>query len=168
MSPFRKRKSYIKRTLRMNALRKGLLGGSLFWRVVWVSQLLFKGWGKVSKRGEAPVVFTQSLKDGDAWSIIHEPERSRRGRGEGRKMLIGPKRKAPRAGVLSGPALSFVGKRILDAPSAQRINQILGVDVVTDPPPRRKVVRAEKKSDKKETKKVAKAARKLEKSEASG
>jgi len=150
----------------MNALRKGLLGGSLFWRVVWFSQLLFKGWGKVSKRGEAPVVFTESLKAGDAWTIVHEAERSRRGRGEGRKMIIGPKRKAPRAGVLSGPALSYVGKRILDAPSAERINQILGVEVVTDPPPRRKVVRAAKKIAKKDGKKAVKAARKLAKSEA--
>ncbi|MFT7473164.1 MAG: hypothetical protein ACI81L_000075 [Verrucomicrobiales bacterium] len=162
MFPTRKKKSYIKRTLRMNAVRKGLLGGSLFWRVVWVSQLFLKGWSKASKRGEAPILFSEPLKEGDAWTIVHEPERSRRGRGEGRKMLVGPKRKAPRAGVMSGSALGWVGQRILDAPSAERINQILGVDVVTEPPPTRKAIRAAKK----DAKKAANAAGKLVKAEA--
>ena len=141
------KKAYIQRTLKRNALRKGLLGGSPLWRAVWAGQLLLKGWGKISKGGEAPITFDESINEGDAWAIVHEPEQSRKGRGEGRTLLIGPKRSAPRANVMTGTALGTIGKRILEAPSADRINEILGANVVEDPPPSRSQRRAARKAD---------------------
>ncbi len=141
------KKAYIQRTLKRNALRKGLLGGSPLWRAVWAGQLLLKGWGKISKGGEAPITFDESISEGDAWAIVHEPEQSRKGRGEGRTLLIGPKRSAPRANVMTGTALGTIGKRILEAPSADRINEILGANVVEDPPPSRSQRRAARKAD---------------------
>jgi hypothetical protein len=142
------KKAYIQRTLRRNALRKGLLGGSPLWRIIWAGQLLLKGWGKVSKGGEPPITFDEPLKEGEVWAIVHEPEQSRRGRGEGRRFVVGPKRKPPRGNVMTGTALGTVGKRILEAPSASRINEILGVDAVSDPPPTRSQRRSAKKAAK--------------------
>ena len=141
------KKAYIQRTLKRNALRKGLLGGSPLWRAVWAGQLLLKGWGKISKGGEAPITFDESIGEGEAWAIVHEPEQSRKGRGEGRALLIGPKRTAPRANVMTGTALGTIGKRILEAPSAERINEILGANVVEEPPPSRSQRRAARKAD---------------------
>ena len=141
------KKAYIERTLKRNALRKGLLGGSPLWRAVWAGQLLLKGWGKISKGGEAPITFDESIGEGEAWAIVHEPEQSRKGRGEGRTLLIGPKRTAPRANVMTGTALGTIGKRILEAPSAERINEILGANVVEEPPPSRSQRRAARKAD---------------------
>ena len=40
-------------------------------------------------------MFSEDLPEGEAFVISHSPERSRRGRGEGRTLLIGPKRKRP-------------------------------------------------------------------------
>jgi len=154
------KKDYIVRLLRTNALRKGLLGGSPFWRVVWGLQLANKAWNKLTKdKDDAPVVFDESLEEGGVWALVHEPEQSRKGRGEGRKFLIGPKRTAPRANAMTGTALATVGARILEAPSAERINEILGVDAVTDPPPSRAQKRATKKAAKRAKKAAKKAAR---------
>ena len=164
------KKTYIKRLLKSNALRKGLLGGSPFWRVVWGAQLLLKGWNKISKDADdAPIEFNEPLQEGQVWAVVHEPEQSRKGRGEGRKMLIGPQRAAPRANAMTGTALATVGKKILEAPSAERINSILGVDAVTDPPPSRSQKRMAKKTAKraaKATKVEAKQAAKDAKSNA--
>ena len=54
MLPFLKR-GYIKRVIRLNATRKGLLGGSTPWRAVWVMLTLRKGWSKVSKSSKKSV-----------------------------------------------------------------------------------------------------------------
>lgn len=165
MFPFLKR-SYIKRVVRMNATRKGLLGGSTPWRAVWVLLTLRKGWSKVSKSGDAPVTFTEPLREGEAWTIVHVPEQSKRGRGEGRKMLIGPKRKPPRATAIAPAALASIGTRILEAPSAERVNQILGKDLVTDPPPSRYAKRVAVKESRAAQKASAKAAKKADKASA--
>ncbi|MGI9605908.1 MAG: hypothetical protein ACR2P0_07185 [Acidimicrobiales bacterium] len=140
------RKGYLQRMIRMNALRKGLIGGSPVWRIVWGFLTVRKFWSKVSKRGEPPVVFTESIGEGDSWAVVHVPEDSKRGRGEGRRFLIGPKRKPPRTRRFVPPALSEAGHRILDAPSAERINEILGRDVVVEPSPSRSQRRAQMKS----------------------
>lgn len=158
MFPFLKR-SYIKRIVKMNATRKGLLGGSPMWRAVWVLLSLRKGWSKVSKSGEAPVTFTEPLGEGEAWTIVHVPEESKRGRGEGRRFGIGPKRTAPRATAIAPPALAAIGKRIIEAPSAARVNEILGTDLVADPEPSRYAKRQVKKSAKRDAKAAAKQAK---------
>jgi len=154
MLPFLKR-GYVRRVVSMNAVRKGLLGGSPLWRAVWVLLTLRKGWAKVSKSGEAPIMFTEPLKEGEAWAVVHIPEDSKRGRGEGRKFLIGPKRKAPRATTMAPPAIASIGRRILEAPSAARVNEILGIDLVSDPEPSRSQRRAERKAAKRSLKQDA-------------
>lgn len=142
------RRGYLKRVIRMNALRKGLVGGSPFWRAVWVFGVARGFWSKISKRGEAPVTFSESLDEGEAWAIVHVPEQSRRGRGEGRKALIGPRRKPPRTTSIKSEGLVAAGRRILAAPDAARINAILGAEVVSDPPPTRRERRRSRRAEK--------------------
>ena len=149
-------KATIVRLIKTNALRKGLLGGHPLWRAIWVFQLLRKGWSKISKKGEAPITFSESIDEGTAWTLVHVPEDSTKGRGEGRKLLVGPKRARPRATALAGPALSTIGAKILEAPSAERINAILGEEVVQDAEPSRRAKRAAKKLSKQEAKTAAK------------
>jgi hypothetical protein len=63
--------SYVRRTIRRNGIRKGLLGGSRFWMAVFVAGRL-AGWtGKVTKRGELPVVFSEKMKLGESYEIRH-------------------------------------------------------------------------------------------------
>lgn len=157
------KRSSIKRVVRRNALRKGLVGGSTPWRAVWVLLTVRKGWSKVSKSGEAPITFTESLREGEAWTIVHVPEQSKRGRGEGRKMLVGPRRKPPRATAIAPPALASIGTRILEAPSAERVNQILGRDLVSDPEPSRYAKRAAAKGVRRTEKAADKEADRAEK-----
>ncbi len=144
------RRGYLKRVISMNALRKGLIGGSPMWRTIWVLGIVRRFWSKVSKKGEAPIEFSESLAEGEAWTLVHIPEKSRRGRGEGRKALIGPRRTPPRANEAASEGLAAMGRRILAAPDPARINQIIGADVVADPEPtrreRRQLRRAEKAS----------------------
>lgn len=149
----------ISRLVKTNALRKGLLGGSPLWRAIWVAQFLRKGWSKVSKGGEAPVTFSEPLTEGQAWTLVHVPEESARGRGEGRRLLVGPKRRLPRATAIAGPALSAAGAKILEAPSAERINAILGENVVSDLPLSRRARRAAKRDAKRSAKANAKTAK---------
>ena len=156
----------ITRLIKTNALRKGLLGGSPLWRAIWVAQLLRKGWSRISKGGEAPVTFSEPLGEGTAWTLVHVPEDSARGRGEGRRLVVGPKRARPRASAIVGPALSAAGAKILEAPSAERINAILGEEVVSDPPLTRRARRKTKRTAVKTAKQEAKLAKKTAKSNA--
>lgn len=156
----------IARLVKTNALRKGLLGGHPLWRAVWVLQLLRSGWSRISKGGEAPVTFSEPLAEGTAWTLVHVPENSKRGRGDGRQLLVGPKRARPRATALAGPALSAVGSKILEAPSAERINAILGENVVSDPPLSRRARRKAARADKRSAKAAAKAAKAQSKADA--
>jgi hypothetical protein len=125
------------------------------WRTVWVLITLRRGWSKVSKSGEGPIKFTEPLREGEAWEVVHVPEDSMRGRGEGRMFFIGPKRKAPRATAIAPPAIAHIGARILEAPSAARVNEILGVNLVSDPEPSRYERRAERKAAKRALKQDA-------------
>lgn len=154
----------IKRLVKARALRQGLLGGHPLWRAVWVTQFLYKRFAKVSKGGEPPINFDEPLKEGEVWAIVHEPEKTKKGRGEGRKFLIGPKRKAPRANTMTGLALGVVGEKILAAPSAERINQILGESVFEPPEPSKKEQRAAKKLRKADERAIARAERDAAKS----
>ena len=63
--------AYLKRTFRLNATRKGLLGGDRFWLAMFGVLQLAKWSGKVTKRGEAPIRFSESLKPGEALIIRH-------------------------------------------------------------------------------------------------
>lgn len=132
------RGAYVKRMIRVNALRKGLLGGHPMWRAIWALSAVRKMWGRVSKKGEAPITFSESLGEGEAWALVHVPEKSKRGRGEGRKYVIGPKRQAPRFSAIGPAAAVAAARQVFEAPDAARVNQILGVDVVEDDPPTRR------------------------------
>ncbi len=69
--------AYIKRTLRYNGVRKGLLGGSRFWLVVFLGSQLARWSSKVTKRGEMPIRFSERLGPGEAFEIRHiDPNRS--------------------------------------------------------------------------------------------
>lgn len=158
----------IKRMVKTRALRQGLLGGHPFWRVVWIGQFVYKRFAKVSKGGEPPISFDEPLKEGEVWAVVHEPEKTKRGLGQGRKFLIGPRRKKPRANTLTGLALAVAGEKILAAPSPERINQILGESVFEPTPLTKAQKRAAKKAAKLETSQAkdnAKHLAKVEKAE---
>lgn len=149
------RSARTKRLVKSKALRKGLLGGNLFWRGVYGYLTFRKMWSHISKRGDAPIVFGEKIAEGEAWALVHVPEASRRGRGEGRKLLIGPKRKPPHANALVPVAMQYVGRKIVAAPDAERINEILGERIVSDPKPTRRKLRQAKREAKKTAKTAA-------------
>jgi len=151
MFPFLRRGAFtgaMRTKFRVKAVRKGLVGGSRMWRIIWVLLTLRNGWAKVSKSRGAPIRFTEPLREGEAWQVVHVPEDSKRGRGEGRMFFIGPRRRAPRATAIAPAAIGHIGARILEAPSAARVNEILGVDLVSDPEPSPYERRAERKAAK--------------------
>lgn len=153
----------IKRLVKTRALRQGLLGGHPFWRVVWIGQFVYKRFAKVSKGGEPPITFDEPLKEGEVWAVVHEPEKTKKGLGQGRKFLIGPKRKKPRANTLTGLALAVAGEKILAAPSPERINQILGENVFEPTPLTKAQKRAAKKAAKLEAAEAKDSAKHLAK-----
>ena len=63
--------AYVRRTVRLNSVRKGLLGGSKFWLTVFALGYVGRFVGKVTKRGDMPVVFTEKLAPGEAYEIRH-------------------------------------------------------------------------------------------------
>jgi hypothetical protein len=77
------RKGVLRRYIRLNAFRRGVLGGSRPWLVIFVLGLLGRQVGKVTKRGEMPLVLSERLKPGEALLITHlaPKRRGRRGRG---------------------------------------------------------------------------------------
>jgi hypothetical protein len=74
------RSKYLRRTLRYNALRKGLLGRQPVWVVVLGLGLLGRAFGKISKRGPMPLVLSERLEPGQSMVIRHIPyeKKSRR------------------------------------------------------------------------------------------
>ncbi len=147
------------RLIKARALRQGLIGGSPIWRAVWIAQFGYKQFSKLSKGGDPPITFDEPLKEGEVWAVVHEPEKTRKGLGHGRKFLIGPKRKKPRANTMTGLALGVVGQKILEAPSPERINQILGEEVFPPPSVSRSQKRAANKQRKRQTKLDKRAAK---------
>ena len=63
--------AYVKRTIRVNSVRKGLLGGSRFWLGMFAAGYLVRWSGKVIKRGEKPIRFSEALKPGESLVIRH-------------------------------------------------------------------------------------------------
>ena len=76
----RTRTRFIKRYIRANAIRKGLLGRDKFWLGIFVLSLLGRQVNKVLKRGDAPIVLSEKLKPGETMIISHLPEAGRRRR----------------------------------------------------------------------------------------
>ena len=68
--------SYIRRTIRTNSIRKGLLGGSRFWLTVFVLRRFARWSTKITKRGEMPIRFSEPLAPGEWLEIRHlDPSR---------------------------------------------------------------------------------------------
>ncbi|MDG2027500.1 MAG: hypothetical protein P8J50_10340 [Acidimicrobiales bacterium] len=63
--------AFVKRTIRMNGIRKGLLGGSRFWLVIFGLGYVARWSGKVTKRGEMPIRYSEKLKPGESIVISH-------------------------------------------------------------------------------------------------
>ncbi|HUP74356.1 MAG TPA: hypothetical protein VM282_15040 [Acidimicrobiales bacterium] len=74
------RRGFLRRYIRMNAFRRGLLGGSKPWLAIFVLGMLRRQMGKVTKRGDMPLVLSEALKPGEAMIITHLAPK-RRGKG---------------------------------------------------------------------------------------
>ncbi len=74
------RSGYLKRWLRFNALRKGLLGRQGPWMFVFVVSMLARQANKVLKRGTPPLRFSEKLEPGATYVISHIVPPSRRQR----------------------------------------------------------------------------------------
>jgi len=61
----------VRRAIRRNSLRRGLLGGEPLWRAVFVVRQLARWSSKAAKRDEMPVRFSQRLRPGDGIAITH-------------------------------------------------------------------------------------------------
>lgn len=66
--------SFVKRTVRRNSIRKGLLGGSRFWLTIFGLRYVARWSGKVTKRGEMPIQFSEELAQGEQLVIRHTNE----------------------------------------------------------------------------------------------
>ena len=75
--------AYLKRTIRFKATRQGLLGGSRRWLAVFGLLQFLKWSGKVTKRGEAPIKFGESLELGESFLITHMAPPSRASKRKG-------------------------------------------------------------------------------------
>ena len=69
MVPFRR--AYIQRRIRINAVRRGLLGGSRFWTAVFVAGRLRGFVQRVTKRAEMPIVSSDEVGVGEGLVIRH-------------------------------------------------------------------------------------------------
>lgn len=63
--------TFVKRTIRRNSIRKGLLGGSRLWLTVFALRHVSDLVGKVAKRGEMPVRYREPLAPGEQLVITH-------------------------------------------------------------------------------------------------
>jgi hypothetical protein len=70
----RTRTRFVKRYVRTNAIRRGLLGRDKFWLGVFVLGLMGRQVNKVLKRGDMPILFSERLKPGESFVITHIPE----------------------------------------------------------------------------------------------
>jgi len=62
-------------TVRVNSLRRGLLGGSRVWLAVFIVRFALRWLAKVTKRTEMPVKYSERLALGETLVIRHvEPD----------------------------------------------------------------------------------------------
>lgn len=79
------RSGYLRRWLRYNALRKGLLGREGPWLAVFVLAFLGRRMNNVLKRGEMPIRFSEKLEPGATYVISHIVPPTRRERRRARR-----------------------------------------------------------------------------------
>jgi len=81
------RSAYVRRWLRYNALRKGLLGRQGPWLFVFVMSFLFRRLNTILKRGEMPIRFSEKLEPGVSYMISHLVPPTRRQRRKTRRAV---------------------------------------------------------------------------------
>ena len=64
---------FVRRYLRFNAIRRGLLGQNKFWLTVFGAGLVGRQIGKITKGGPAPVLFSEDLAAGESYEVRHLP-----------------------------------------------------------------------------------------------
>jgi len=64
-------RAYVSRTIRLNSIRKGLLGGSKFWLGVFGARLVGSKIRAVTKSGEMPIRFSEQLGVGERLEVTH-------------------------------------------------------------------------------------------------
>lgn len=79
------RSGYLRRWLRYNALRKGLLGRQGPWMFIFVASFLLRRVNNVLKRGEMPIRFREQLEPGAGYVISHVVPPTRRQRRRARR-----------------------------------------------------------------------------------
>jgi hypothetical protein len=67
----RSRLRFVRRYIRTNAIRRGLLGRERLWTAIFVLGLAGRQLNKVLKRGDAPVLFSERLKPGESFLVTH-------------------------------------------------------------------------------------------------
>lgn len=72
--------THVKRAIRHNSLHRGLFGGSRFWLTMFGLGQLVRWSGKVTKRGEMPIRFSERLGPDEAYMIHHVARPKRRDR----------------------------------------------------------------------------------------
>lgn len=73
------RHGFVKRYVRYNSVRRGLLGGSRFWTAVFAARYASRFMTKVTKRGEMPVITSDRLEAGEGVVIRHLAPRDQPG-----------------------------------------------------------------------------------------
>lgn len=63
--------AFVGRTIRVNSIRKGLLGGSKFWMAVLLTRFIGTKMQRVTKRGEKPLRYSEPLRPGEQIVISH-------------------------------------------------------------------------------------------------
>ncbi len=113
------------RYIRWNATRKGIFGGSKMWLGVW-GFLKLKGFaGKVTKKGEPELAFSQTVKPGHWFEIVHEkPPASRREKRKAKKAAA--KAEAKRLKAQASPTRRNINRALRAAKSANKVNKAIG------------------------------------------
>ncbi len=83
------RNGFLRRYIRMLALRKGIFGGSRPWLIVFVLLRTGNFIGKITKRGEMPLALSEPLKRGQTMVIEHTKAPTRRQRKAARRAAKG-------------------------------------------------------------------------------
>ncbi len=71
MAPKSFGRAHVSRTIRLNSVRRGLLGGSKFWLAVFGARFVATRIQRVTKRGDKPIRFSEPLAVGEKLVISH-------------------------------------------------------------------------------------------------
>ena len=107
--------SGMRRYIRYNATRKGLLGGSRLWLGVWAAGRARGFWGRFTKSGPAPLVYSGPVASGHWNEIVHEKPR--------------PSASAVRAGRKTARKAQKAARRAESAPTGRNVRRAVRAQV---------------------------------------